>query len=83
MLKDDSFDFSFSGLKTAVRYEIVGPGEKDFSKVKLSQQTKADLCASFETAVVDVLVAKCERAIDRFDANRLIVGGGVAANPIS
>ena len=81
MLKDDSFDFSFSGLKTAVRYEIVGPGQKDFSKVNVPEQTKADLCASFETAVVDVLVGKCERAIDRFDAKRLIVGGGVAANP--
>jgi N6-L-threonylcarbamoyladenine synthase len=81
MLKDDSFDFSFSGLKTAVRYEIVGPGQKDFSKVNVPEQTQADLCASFETAVVDVLVGKCERAINHFDAKRLIVGGGVAANP--
>ena len=81
MLKDDSFDFSFSGLKTAVRYEIVGPGQKDFSQVEVSEPIKADLCASFETAVVDVLVEKCQRAITKFDAKRLIVGGGVAANP--
>lgn len=81
MLKDDTFDFSFSGLKTAVRYAIVGPGQQDFSQVKISRQAKADLCASFETAVVDVLVGKCERAIRQFDAKRLIVGGGVAANP--
>ncbi len=80
MLHDDSFNFSFSGLKTAVRYEIVGPGQKDFSKIEIPQQTKADLCASFETAVVDVLVGKCERAMDRFRTKRLIVGGGVAAN---
>jgi N6-L-threonylcarbamoyladenine synthase len=80
MLKEDNFDFSFSGLKTAVRYAIVGPGRQDFSKVNLSEQAKADLCASFESAVVDVLVAKSERAIKRFDCRRLIVGGGVAAN---
>lgn len=80
MLKKDDFDFSFSGLKTAVRYAIVGPGQKDFSKVNLSDQAKSDLCASFEAAVVDVLVSKSERAIDRFRCQHLIVGGGVAAN---
>lgn len=80
MLNDDTFNFSFSGLKTAVRYAIVGPGQHDFSKIRIAQQRKADLCASFEAAVVDVLVGKCEKAIDRFQVNRLIVGGGVAAN---
>jgi len=80
MLKADNFDFSFSGLKTAVRYAIVGPGHQDFSKLDLSEQEKADLCASFETAVIDVLVAKSQRAIKRFSCQRLIVGGGVAAN---
>lgn len=81
MLKEPGFDFSFSGLKTAVRYAIVGPGQQDFSKIELDEQTKADLCASFETAVVDVLVAKSERAIQESGSGRLIVGGGVAANP--
>ncbi len=80
MIHDDSYDFSFSGLKTAVRYAIVGPGQQDFSKVVLSESQKADLCASFEAAVVDVLVAKCERAVKQFGCPRLIVGGGVAAN---
>ena len=80
-LKDDTFDFSFSGLKTAVRYAIVGPGQQDFSSLEISDRAKADLCASFETAVIDVLVHKCERAIERYQAGRLIVGGGVAANP--
>lgn len=79
-LQEDSFDFSFSGLKTAVRYEIVGPGQQDFSKIQVSDRTKADLCASFEAAVIDVLVRKCELAIRRFVVKRLIVGGGVAAN---
>ena len=80
MLKDDHYNFSFSGLKTAVRYAIVGPGQQDFSKVQISESEKADLCASFEAAVVDVLVKKCQRAVERYSVKRLIVGGGVAAN---
>ncbi|TWU59865.1 tRNA N6-adenosine threonylcarbamoyltransferase [Rubripirellula tenax] len=80
MIRDDHFNFSFSGLKTAVRYAIVGPGQQDFSKVDLAEDAKADLCASFEAAVVDVLVAKCARAVRKFGVGRLIVGGGVAAN---
>ena len=80
LLKADNFDFSFSGLKTAVRYAIVGPGHQDFSKIDIPPQTKADLCASFEAAAVDVLVHKSSRAVKKLQCNRLIVGGGVAAN---
>ena len=80
MMKDGNYDFSFSGLKTAVRYSIVGPGQQDFSTLKISQQAKADVCASFEAAVVDVLVAKSSRAVKQHRCSRLIVGGGVAAN---
>ena len=79
MVHDDNFDFSFSGLKTAVRYAIVGPGHQDFPKLDVPEKTKADLCASFEAAVIDVLVAKCERAVAKCRCRRLIVGGGVAA----
>ncbi|MCP4889119.1 MAG: tRNA (adenosine(37)-N6)-threonylcarbamoyltransferase complex transferase subunit TsaD [Rubripirellula sp.] len=80
MIHEDHFNFSFSGLKTAVRYAIVGPGHQDFSKLNLSDDEKANLCASFEAAVVDILVAKCVRAIHANQSDRLIVGGGVAAN---
>ncbi len=80
MIRDDHFNFSFSGLKTAVRYAIVGPGQQDFSNIDISQSAKADLCASFEAAVVDVLVAKSCRAVEKFGVERLVVGGGVAAN---
>ncbi|MEE2938219.1 MAG: tRNA (adenosine(37)-N6)-threonylcarbamoyltransferase complex transferase subunit TsaD [Planctomycetota bacterium] len=80
MLHEDHFNFSFSGLKTAVRYAIVGPGHQDFSKLNLSDDEKANLCASFEAAVVDILVAKCVRAVHANETDRLIVGGGVAAN---
>ena len=80
LLSEKHFDFSFSGLKTAVRYAIVGPGQQDFSKVEIDDQTKANLCASFEGAVVDTLVGKSIRAVKQHECKRLIVGGGVAAN---
>ena len=82
MLHDQNYDFSFSGLKTAVRYSIVGPGQQDFSQLQLSEAQKADVCASFEAAVVDVLVSKSRRAVAARRCNRLIVGGGVAANGV-
>jgi len=78
----DDFQFSFSGLKTAVRYELVGPGEKDFSQLDLPPQRVADLCASFQQAVVDVLVAKARRAVRNCTRERLCVGGGVASNQV-
>jgi len=80
MVHEDHFNFSFSGLKTAVRYAIVGPGHQDFSQVDVDDTRKANLCASFEAAVVDVLVSKCRRAVEQYNVRRLIVGGGVAAN---
>lgn len=76
----DRLEFSFSGLKTAVRYRIVGPGKHDFSDVQLEPQVVSDLAASFQEAVVDVLVAKCESALRLTGLERLCVGGGVAAN---
>ena len=80
LMKTDNFDFSFSGLKTAVRYAITGPGQQDFSKIEIPLQTKADVCASFEAAAVDVIVHKSSRAVKKLQCQRLIVGGGVAAN---
>ena len=81
-LLDDpnTLDFSFSGLKTAVRYAITGPGRHDPSQVKLSDQEVADLAASFQEAVVDCLVGKSFRALEITGFSRLCVGGGVAAN---
>ncbi len=73
-------DFSFSGLKTAVRYTITGQGRCDFSALNLPQQQVADLAASFQEAVVDCLAAKTALALRQTDLPRLCVGGGVAAN---
>jgi N6-L-threonylcarbamoyladenine synthase len=81
LLKDeDRLDFSFSGLKTAVRYEIAGPGRVDFAKIRLGDGQVADLAASFQEAVVDCLVGKAFAALRRTGMRILCVGGGVAAN---
>lgn len=77
-LRDERLNFSFSGLKTAVRYQIMPQGAQ--TPRALSQQDVADLAASFQEAVVDVLVAKCWLALQQTGLNRLCVGGGVAAN---
>ena len=81
MLNKDNHDFSFSGLKTAVRYAIVGRGSStDPSTIDVDPQTAANLCASFESAVVETIVTKCIRAAQQTGVGDLIVGGGVAAN---
>jgi N6-L-threonylcarbamoyladenine synthase len=77
--EDDRLAFSFSGLKTAVRYAIAGPG-KPLPRHALPEQQVRDLCASFQAAVVDVLVDKCLAAVRTTRLPRLCVGGGVAAN---
>ena len=86
-LHDDRLDFSFSGLKTAVLYAVTGTPEKGTTAVKKAGhpavpdgRRRADLAASFQQAVVDVLVAKCRQALQRTGLARLAVGGGVAAN---
>ena len=80
-LKDeDRLDFSFSGLKTAVRYKIAGVGKTDFDSLNLPEQQVSDLAASFQAAVVDCLVAKALLAVRKTGMKTLCVGGGVAAN---
>lgn len=81
-IHEDRLDFSFSGLKTAVRYAITGPGKSDLSEFQLTDQQKADLAASFQAAVVDCLVAKAVKACKQNQLKRLCIGGGVAANKL-
>jgi N6-L-threonylcarbamoyladenine synthase len=69
----DDLDFSFSGLKTAVATRI----EKHGRPAALALE---DFCASFQAAVVDVLVKKARRALAREGLHDLVVCGGVAAN---
>jgi len=77
---DDSF--SFSGLKTAVRYVVrdLPPEQLDESGVPRDPQVVADLAAAFQRAAVDQLVNGLEQALERSDAARIAVVGGVAAN---
>ena len=73
-------NFSFSGLKTAVRRQIekLGPNQLD-------EQIIADICASFEQAVGDIILDRCQNALDQFKKHycgqvTLVIAGGVAAN---
>ena len=76
MLKSGDYHFSFSGLKTAMSHRLARLGEWD----KDDQQLIADLCASFQAAIVDVLVGKTMAAAKEFGANLITVSGGVSCN---
>jgi len=78
-IADARLEFSFSGLKTAVLYACHG---QDVAKATPPGpgSKRADLAASFQAAVVDVLVMKCKQAMRKTGLKRLAVGGGVTAN---
>ena len=81
MLGPRSLDFSFSGVKTAVLYHCRGHDMKGRDAVDaMSVQQIADIAASFQAAVVDVLVKKTQRAAKKIGARTVLLGGGVAAN---
>ena len=75
-------DFSFSGLKTAVRHAIVALPDGP-----IARRDQADICASFQAAVAEVVADRCAHAIARFGEDHpagrtLVVAGGVAANTV-
>jgi N6-L-threonylcarbamoyladenine synthase len=74
MMDRPGFDFSFSGLKTAVALAVAEAGSE------VSGARVADLAASFQAAVIDTLAGKVARALDRGDYAALTMGGGVACN---
>jgi N6-L-threonylcarbamoyladenine synthase len=76
---DGRLEFSFSGLKTAVLYACHGQDVKRAAPPGPGPK-RADLAASFQAAVVDVLVLKCKQALRKVGMPRLAVGGGVSAN---
>jgi N6-L-threonylcarbamoyladenine synthase len=80
MLKENNYDFSFAGLKTAALYWLrdhdwVGDKRQEISDKKIS-----DFCASFEQAIVDVLVTKTLRAAEEYKPKSILLVGGVSAN---
>ena len=75
-LNDDSYNFSFSGLKSAV----INLNHNEEQKGK--EINKADLAASFQNVAVTSIVSKTKKALKDYNINNLIVAGGVAANSI-
>lgn len=75
MLDADNFNFSFSGLKTAVLYFL-----KKYNGKLQDENFVATVCHEFQEAVVDVLVGKTERALTQFQPKTLVIAGGVSAN---
>lgn len=105
MLHSKDYEFSFSGLKTAVRYLVEGQPSFSSSRAELKAQSRdltrstgavgeisrrpaprndamlvRDICASFQQAVVDVLVSKTIAAAQHYRVKTILLGGGVAAN---
>jgi len=89
----NSFDFSFSGLKTAVlrtvqKYDqgnskiLRHPAMAGKTKTPASNIPVADIAASFQMAVVDVLVSKTKAAADKYDVEEILLAGGVSANAL-
>lgn len=76
MLKSADLDMSFSGLKTAV-LTLVRQCE---AQAPIDEQTRADICAAFQEAIVDVLAQKSIKALKKTGLKRLVVAGGVGAN---
>lgn len=73
MIDSGDYDFSFSGIKTAVRRVVE-------AHQPLSDSLKAEIAREFEDAVTDVLVAKTIRAVEEHGAHAVLIGGGVSAN---
>ena len=87
LIHSKDYNFSFSGLKTAVLYflrdknfDFSAVGKKNSKFSQKQEQLRKNICASFQAAAVKVLVKKTLRAAQEFNAESIFVGGGVAAN---
>jgi len=79
MLNSKDYNFSFSGLKTAVLY-LLKDLEKKIPQLCDSKDAVNEICAEFQQAVIDVLIVKTVRAVKEYKAKTIILGGGVAGN---
>jgi len=77
--KVDEFDFSFSGLKTAV-LRLVKQLKAEYNTEELPENVVKDVCASFQECVSSTLVKKVRKALDKTGYNQVVIAGGVAAN---
>ncbi|MFA7314543.1 MAG: tRNA (adenosine(37)-N6)-threonylcarbamoyltransferase complex transferase subunit TsaD [Candidatus Magasanikbacteria bacterium] len=81
MMDSDDYDMSFSGLKTAALYWLQDNATKNENNIyKLEPQILNDFCASFEQAIIDVLVEKTKKAIAKYQPKSVLLVGGVSAN---
>ena len=81
MMDSDDYDMSFSGLKTAALYWLQDNAPKtENNTFKLEPQILDDFCASFEQAIVDVLVEKTVKAVKQYKPSNVLLVGGVSAN---
>ncbi len=76
MMHSDDYDFSFSGLKTAVKREVERKKQTPF----WGDFAKQEIAYEFEVAATDVILVKTKKAIEEYDVRTLIVAGGVVAN---
>jgi N6-L-threonylcarbamoyladenine synthase len=79
MLHSKDFNFSYSGLKTAVLYLLRDLKEKN---IEINDQTKADIASSFQESAIDVLIQKTIRAAKEYGVSSVFLSGGVSANKI-
>lgn len=77
LLQSNDYNFSFSGLKTALFYKTKELKQRN---QKIQGQLRADLAASFQAAVIEVLTQKTLKAIQEYSAKSVVLAGGVAAN---
>ena len=90
MINQKNYDFSFSGLKTALLYQLKDSNKANWRDINqravsnisknLAPKIQADVAASFEKAIVDCLVIKSFRAAEKYKCRSLVISGGVSAN---
>ncbi len=77
MINSKDYNFSYSGLKTAVLYLI-----RDLNLKKLDNKTKADIAASFQKSAINVLIKKTLKAAKEYEVDSIMLSGGVSANTL-
>jgi N6-L-threonylcarbamoyladenine synthase len=87
MIHSNDFNFSFSGIKTSVLYMIKKINNKNQNEIleksnelKIDEFTKSIIALEFENAVTEILIAKVKKAIQKYNIENIVIGGGVSAN---
>jgi N6-L-threonylcarbamoyladenine synthase len=92
MINQKNFDFSFAGLKTALLYKLKNDNKADWKDINLravsgkhknlAPESRADIAASYEKAIIDCLVSKSFKAVGEYGARSVTISGGVSANSL-